>query len=76
MTKSCCPLTRPQSSQETIQRMTKLVHQEAEAAKQSVRNARHKALDRAKKVFSARDDLKAAEKEVQARQKACLNVPD
>jgi len=46
--------------------MAKLVHQEGEAAKLSVRAARHKALERAKKALTARDDLRAAEKAVQA----------
>ena len=34
--------------------MAKLVHQEGEAAKLSVRAARHKALERAKKALTAR----------------------
>eukprot|EP00983_Pelagomonas_calceolata_P024973 785343-Pelagomonas_calceolata.AAC.2 len=43
--------------------MMKLVRQEAEKAKASVRSVRHKALEAVKKEFRAADDRKRVEKE-------------
>jgi len=44
--------------------MMKMVRQEAEKAKTSVRSIRHKALEAVKKEYRSADDRKRAEKEV------------
>jgi len=44
--------------------MAKMVSQEAEKAKTSVRSVRHKALDAVKKAFRAADDRARMDKEV------------
>lgn len=49
---------------EGVQAMTKMVRQEAEKGKTSVRSVRHKALEAIKKSFKAVDDRKRFEKEV------------
>ena len=57
------PIPRP--TQETIKGLEKLVHKAGEAAKVTVRHARHKAIQDAKKAFTSKDDQKRAEKDVQ-----------
>lgn len=56
----------PRMTQETIDRMVKLVHMEAEGAHQSIRRARQKGMDAVKKAFKAasQDEKKRQEKEV------------
>jgi hypothetical protein len=56
----------PRMTQETIDRMVKLVHMEAEGAHQSIRRARQKAMDAIKKAFksASQDEKKRQEKEV------------
>jgi ribosome recycling factor len=54
----------PRMTQDTIERMVKLVHLEAEGAHQSIRRARQKGMDAVKKAFKAADEKKRAEKEV------------
>lgn len=54
----------PRMTQDTIDRMVKLVHMEAEGAHQSIRRARQRGMDAVKKAFKAADDRKRAEKEV------------
>lgn len=57
----------PRMTQETIDRMIKLVHMEAEGAHQSIRRARQKGMDAVKKAYksASEDDKKRQEKEVQ-----------
>jgi len=58
------PMPRP--TMEMLERMVKLVHQEAESAKAAVRNARHRALDGLKRAMKDHpDDRFRTEKEVQ-----------
>lgn len=56
----------PRMTQETIDRMVKLVHMEAEGAHQSIRRARQKGMDAVKKAFksASQDEKKRQEKEV------------
>ena len=54
----------PKPTTEMLQKMTKLVHQEAEHAKSAVRNSRHKALDSIK-TMQSKDERFRFEKEVQ-----------
>lgn len=56
----------PRMTQDTIEKMVKLVNMEAEHAKQSIRNARQKAMDAIKTAFKSgsADDKKRTEKEV------------
>lgn len=58
----------PRMTQETIDRMIKLVHMEAEGAHQSIRRARQKGMDAVKKAFklASQDEKKRQEKEVGA----------
>lgn len=58
----------PRMTQETIDRMVKLVHMEAEGAHQSIRRARQKGMDAVKKAFkgASQDEKKRQEKEVGA----------
>lgn len=56
----------PPPTAETVKALEKLVAKAAEAAKVSVRHARHKAMEAAKRAFASKDDQKRAEKEVQA----------
>lgn len=57
----------PKPTTEMLQKMTKLVHQEAEHAKAAVRNSRHKALDSMKTLMeaSSKDEKFRLEKEIQ-----------
>lgn len=55
----------PRISRDTIDKMIKLVHSEAEGAKISVRNARQKGMDGAKRAYADKDERKRAEREVQ-----------
>ncbi|KAF5836136.1 ribosome recycling factor domain-containing protein [Dunaliella salina] len=57
------PVPRP--TLDGLNAMMKLVRQEAEKAKTSVRSVRHKALEAVRKEFRAADNRKRAEKEVQ-----------
>jgi ribosome recycling factor len=56
----------PRMTQETIDRMVKLVHMEAEGAHQGIRRARQKGMDAVKKAFksASQDEKKRQEKEV------------
>lgn len=56
----------PRMTQETIDKMVKLVHMEAEGAHQSIRRARQKGMDAVKKAFksASQDEKKRQEKEV------------
>jgi len=55
----------PRLTLDMCAKLSKLVHQEAEAAKHSIRTHRHKALDLARRAFAATDERHRAEKEVQ-----------
>lgn len=56
----------PRMTQDTIEKMVKLVHMEAEQAHQSIRRARQKAMDAIKKAYrtASADEKKRTEKEV------------
>jgi ribosome recycling factor len=56
----------PRMTQETIDKMVKLVHMEVEGAHQSIRRARQKGMDAVKKAFksASQDEKKRQEKEV------------
>lgn len=58
----------PRMTQETIDRMIKLVHMEAEGAHQSIRRARQKGMDAVKKAYksASEDEKKRQEKEVRS----------
>ena len=56
----------PRMTNETIQKMIKMVHQQAEGAHLSIRRARQKGIDAVKKAFKggSEDERKLLEKEV------------
>lgn len=55
----------PRPTKQGIENMIKLCHQEVEKAKVAIRQARHKALERARKALDSEEEKKRAEKEVQ-----------
>lgn len=61
---------------EYIQSMIKLVRQEVEKAKGSVRNVRHKALEAVKKEFRSADERRRTEREVGWTFKPLPAAPD
>lgn len=55
----------PPPTQETVKALEKLVHKAGEATKVSIRHARHKGIQEAKKALASKDDQKRAEKDIQ-----------